>query len=53
MRQTHDYVCNREGVFDKAVEMIKEQSGRGYYVFVNTTVFKETAVTESKRCARW
>jgi hopanoid biosynthesis associated radical SAM protein HpnH len=46
MRQTHDYVCNREGVFDKAVEMIKEAKRRGYYVFVNTTVFKETAVTE-------
>ena len=46
MRQTHDYVCNREGVFDKAVEMIKEAKRRGYFVFVNTTVFKETAVTE-------
>src|SRR2546423_11498636 len=46
MRETHDYVCNREGVFDKAVEMIKEAKKRGYYVFINTTVFKETAVTE-------
>ena len=27
MRKTHDYVCNREGVFDKAVEMIKQARG--------------------------
>ena len=24
MRETHDYVCDREGVFDKAIEMIRE-----------------------------
>ena len=24
MRKTHDYVCDREGVFDKAIEMIRE-----------------------------
>ncbi len=46
MRKTHDYVCNREGVFDKAVEMIKEARERGYYVYINTTVFKETSVEE-------
>jgi hopanoid biosynthesis associated radical SAM protein HpnH len=46
MRHTHDFVCNREGVFDKAVEMIKEAKKRGYFVFVNTTVFKETEVAE-------
>jgi hopanoid biosynthesis associated radical SAM protein HpnH len=46
MQKTHDYVCNREGVFDKAVEMIKQAKERGYYVFINTTVFKETAVEE-------
>lgn len=52
MRETHDYVCNREGVFDKAVEMIKEAKRRGYFVFVNTTVFKETAVTEVEEMCR-
>ena len=46
MRQTHDYVCNREGVFDKAVEMIKKARERGYHVYINTTVFKETSVEE-------
>ena len=46
MRETHDYVCNREGVFDKAIEMVKQSKERGYLTFLNTTVFKETKVTE-------
>ncbi len=46
MRETHDYVCAREGVFDKAVEMVKESKKRGYHVMINTTVFKETDVEE-------
>jgi hopanoid biosynthesis associated radical SAM protein HpnH len=46
MRETHDRVCAREGVFDRAVEMIRESKRRGYHVMTNTTVFKETAVAE-------
>jgi hopanoid biosynthesis associated radical SAM protein HpnH len=46
MRETHDHVCARAGVFDKAVEMIKESLARGYHVSTNTTVFKETDVEE-------
>jgi hopanoid biosynthesis associated radical SAM protein HpnH len=46
MRDTHDKVCARKGVFDKAVEMIKEGKRRGYDVITNTTVFKETDVEE-------
>src|SRR5260221_318398 len=46
MRQTHDQVCAREGVFDKAVEMIREAKRLGYHVMTNTTVFKNTAVEE-------
>ena len=52
MRETHDYVCAREGVFDKAIEMIREAKRLGYHVMTNTTVFKETESTRSKRCAR-
>ena len=48
MRRTHDKVCAREGVFDKAVEMIKEGKRLGYHVMTNTTVFKETDVGEVK-----
>lgn len=46
MRETHDKVCARKGVFDKAVAMIEEGKRRGYDVITNTTVFKETDVEE-------
>ncbi len=46
MRETHDKVCAREGVFDKAIEMVRESKRLGYHVWTNTTVFKETAVDE-------
>ena len=46
MEATHDYVCNREGVFKKAVEAIRQARERGYRTYLNTTVFKETSVDE-------
>jgi len=46
MRETHDYVVAREGVFDKAIEMIQEGLRLGYRVMTNTTVFKETKIDE-------
>ncbi|HZN55994.1 MAG TPA: adenosyl-hopene transferase HpnH [Candidatus Polarisedimenticolaceae bacterium] len=46
MRPTHDYVCDRDGVFDKAIEMIRESKKLGYRVITNTTVFRETNVDE-------
>ncbi len=46
MRETHDYVCNRKGVFDQAVAMVKKARELGYYTYLNTTVFKETSVGE-------
>jgi len=46
MRKTHDEVCAREGVFDKAVEMIREAKRLGYHVMTNTTVFKHTPIEE-------
>lgn len=46
LRETHDMVCAREGVFDKAVAMIKEAKRLGYHVMTNTTIFKETDVEE-------
>lgn len=52
LKETHDYVTNREGVFDKAVEMVKQCIDRGYHVFTNTTVFKETRIEEVEQlCA--
>ncbi|WP_435018007.1 adenosyl-hopene transferase HpnH [Tundrisphaera sp. TA3] len=46
MRETHDYVTNRKGVFDKAVAAIKKGKELGYHVFLNTTVYKQTDVAE-------
>jgi len=46
MRATHDKVCAREGVFDHAIEMLKEGKRLGHHVMTNTTVFKETDVDE-------
>jgi hopanoid biosynthesis associated radical SAM protein HpnH len=46
MRETHDRICARPGVFDQAIAMIREAKARGYHVVTNTTVFKETEVAE-------
>src|SRR2546421_4645892 len=46
LRETHDLVCDRKGVYDKALEMIRESKRRGYITMTNTTVFKETSMDE-------
>jgi len=46
MRDTHDRVCARHGVFDRVIDMIREAKQRGYHVMTNTTVFKDTGVDE-------
>jgi hopanoid biosynthesis associated radical SAM protein HpnH len=46
LRKTHDFVCAREGVFDKALEMIKLGKQLGYTVCTNTTVYRETSMEE-------
>lgn len=52
LKKTHDYVCAKEGVFEKAIEMIREGKRRGYHMMANTTVFKETDIDEVEQlCA--
>ena len=46
LRETHDSVCDRPGVFDRAISGIAEAKRLGYHVTTNTTVFKETSVKE-------
>jgi hopanoid biosynthesis associated radical SAM protein HpnH len=46
MRETHDYVTDRQGVFDKAVAAIKKGKELGYHVYLNTTVYRETKTEE-------
>jgi hopanoid biosynthesis associated radical SAM protein HpnH len=52
MRDTHDFVCDRDGVFDKAIAMIQKGLSLGYHVCTNTTVFKETSVEEIEEMMR-
>jgi len=53
LRETHDYVCAKEGTFDRAVAMIKEGVRLGHHVMANTTVFKETSVEEVEELCRF
>jgi len=52
MRGTHDYVCDRQGVFDKAIEMLRQGKKLGYHMITNTTVFKETKMEEVEELLR-
>jgi len=42
MRELHDAMVDREGVFDKAVAAIREAKRRGFRVSTNTTVFADS-----------
>ena len=53
MKETHDYVCAKEGTFDRAVSMIREGVRLGHHVMANTTVFKETSVEEVEELCRF
>jgi hopanoid biosynthesis associated radical SAM protein HpnH len=46
MKKTHDMVVKRDGVFDKAIAMIKEGKRLGYQMCTNTTVYRETEMAE-------
>jgi hopanoid biosynthesis associated radical SAM protein HpnH len=52
LRATHDAICAREGVFDKAMEGIRGAKARGYHVMANTTVFKQTNIDEVEDLCR-
>jgi hopanoid biosynthesis associated radical SAM protein HpnH len=46
MRQTHDRMVDKAGVFDICVKMITTLKEKGYRVQTNTTVFRETSAEE-------
>jgi hopanoid biosynthesis associated radical SAM protein HpnH len=46
MKETHDRVVDRKGVFDTCVRMIKMLKEKGYRTQTNTTVFRETTADE-------
>jgi hypothetical protein len=42
MREIHDYICDYPGLWDIAVDAIRQARARGFRVTTNTTIFKET-----------
>lgn len=46
MRDTHDRIVERKGVFDLAVEHIKLGKKLGFHITTNTTIFKQTDYKE-------
>src|SRR6266516_2857184 len=46
MREIHDYVCDYPGLWEVAVDAIKQARTAGFRVTTNTTIFKETAVED-------
>jgi hopanoid biosynthesis associated radical SAM protein HpnH len=46
MRETHDYVVDRPGTFDTAIQAIRDGKRLGYFVCTNTTVYRETSADE-------
>jgi hopanoid biosynthesis associated radical SAM protein HpnH len=46
MREIHDYVCDYPGLWDVAVDAIKQARKAGFRVTTNTTIFKETSVED-------
>ena len=46
MREIHDYICDYPGLWDIAVDAIRQARERGFRVTTNTTIFKETEPDE-------
>ena len=46
MREIHDYVCDYPGLWDIAVDAIKKARAKGFRVSTNTTIFKETEISD-------
>jgi hopanoid biosynthesis associated radical SAM protein HpnH len=46
MAKNHDLAVEREGVFNEAIEGVRQAKAAGFKVFSNTTVYKETDMKE-------
>lgn len=46
LRESHDLAVERAGVFDQAIDGIKAAKQAGFLVCTNTTVFRETEMSE-------
>jgi len=46
MQEIHDYICDYPGLWDIAVDAIRQAGKAGFRVSTNTTIFKETSVDD-------
>jgi hopanoid biosynthesis associated radical SAM protein HpnH len=46
LRETHDRIVDRKGVFDICIKMIRMLKEKGYRVQTNSTIFRETSSEE-------
>jgi hopanoid biosynthesis associated radical SAM protein HpnH len=46
MQEIHDYICDYPGLWDVAVDAIRTARSEGFRVTTNTTIFKETEVSD-------
>jgi hopanoid biosynthesis associated radical SAM protein HpnH len=49
LEQTHDLMVERQGVFREAIEGIKAAKAAGFLVCTNTTIYKQTDLSEIAR----
>ena len=49
MEETHDKISGEKGVFDKAINGIKKARAAGFRVCTNTSLYKETDLSEIER----
>jgi len=49
LERTHDLMVERQGVFREAIEGIKAAKAAGFLVCTNTTIYKQTDLTEIAR----
>lgn len=53
MRDTHNAIAGKKGVFEAAVNAIKIAKQKGFRVCTNTTVYKNTDINELKKLFRF
>ncbi len=53
MQEIHDYICDYPGLWEIAVDAIREGRAAGFRVTTNTTIFKETSVEDVVEMMRY
>ena len=52
LAETHDKFAGRPGTFDTAISAIKAAKNAGFQVLINTTIYKQTDISEIKQLFR-